>query len=156
MNRGTTSKNLSLLFQQYLHGAPLKRLSIPCLMILRLVAPQFEFHERAFLQEKRIGFIENGESAGKFILEGKQYRKTEHKIMFLVARFGSGIYNSDLDQGYSLWQSFLKLKESRDSVVHPRTVDSDIMASELDVFIETAKQVIAILSREVWKQEVVF
>ena len=76
--------------------------------------------------------------------------------MFLIAKFGGGIYKSDLDLGNRLWQSFLQLKEARNSVVHPRNNRSYVAVRDLEGYIETAKEVISVLGRNVWKQEIDF
>ncbi len=112
------------------------------------ISERFEFHEKAFLLEQRIKFVDTGVDAGQFILEGKEYRQIEHKIMFLVARFGHGLSNTELDRGFSLWDSFKKLKRSRDSVVHPRRVEFDLTTDDLDLYIRTAKQVVVSIHEE--------
>lgn len=121
---------------------------------LAAIGERLEFHERAFLLEKKIKFLDTGENAGQFSLEGKEYRQIEHKIMFLVARFGQGLSNTDLVKGLSLWDSFIKLKKSRNSVVHPRRVEFELSVEDLDLYINTAKQVIRVLWREFFDDEV--
>ena len=67
------------------------------------VASHFELHERALLLERKLVFSDSGAHIGKFVLRGNDYRKTEHKIMFLVTKFGSGMTPS----GTRPWPSVL-------------------------------------------------
>jgi hypothetical protein len=113
----------------------------------------FDLHERAFLLEKRLLFVNYGLDIGKFILEGKEYRKLEDKIFFLIARSGG----RDLKnvKGETLWQQFEHFKEIRDALVHPRR-DKDIHLKQeiVEEFIHISKQIIKLISKKVWKREV--
>jgi len=44
-----------------------------------LPADMFELHERAFLLEKRLRFVDSGANIGKFVLEGTEYQALESK-----------------------------------------------------------------------------
>ena len=115
----------------------------------------FDLHERAFLLEQRLTFVNEGKSIGQFILEGKEYRKLEDKIFFLIAKCGGvGLKNV---KGKTLWQKFENFKDVRDSLVHPRR-DKDVHLTEKNIaeFIETSKLIIQLISKNVWKTEVVF
>jgi hypothetical protein len=114
----------------------------------------FEFHERAFLLENKLKFEDHGENIGKFILEGKEYRKLDEKIFFLIAKYGGR--NSSI-KGESLWQKFEYFKDIRNKLVHPRrNVEINIDAQEVEGFIETSKSIIRLISKKVWKKEVIF
>ena len=115
----------------------------------------FELHERAFLLEKRIRFVDRGNKIGQFILEGTEYRRLEEKIFFLIAKFSSQGGQNIREEG--LWQDFRRFKEDRDALVHPRW-DKDV---SLDIgrvrnHIETSKRVIQLVSRHIWDKEVDF
>ena len=115
----------------------------------------FDLHERSFLLEKRLLFVNHGENIGQFILEGKEYRKLEDKIFFLISKSGG----RDLKnvKGETLWQQFQNFKEIRDSLVHPRRgKEIHIEVEMVEGFIETSKQIIQLISRNVWKKEVTF
>src|SRR5687768_15407626 len=49
---------------------------------------KFQLHERALLLEQKIRFVDKGDKAGGFILEGSEYRRLDNKILFLIAKFG--------------------------------------------------------------------
>ena len=115
----------------------------------------FDLHEQSFLWEKRLLFVNHGEKIGQFVLEGKEYRKLEDKIFFLIAKSGGrGLKNV---KGMTLWQQFENFKETRDSLVHPRrNKEIDLKNEMVEDFIETSKQIIQLISRNVWKKEVTF
>lgn len=115
----------------------------------------FNLHERSFLLEKKLFFMNHGENIGQFILEGKEYRKLEDKIFFLISKIGG----RDLKnvKGETLWQQFKDFKEIRDSLVHPRrSKEIHIEKKMVEGFIETSKLIIKLISRNVWKKEVMF
>ena len=115
----------------------------------------FQLHERSFLLEERLKFINEGENIGNFILEGKEYRKLEDKIFFLIAKCSG----PDLKtvKGENLWQKFEKFKYIRDSLVHPRRGKLVNLTKEMvEEFIETSKHVIQLISKNVWKKKVTF
>lgn len=116
----------------------------------------FDLHEKGLLLEKKVAFRDTGDEAGKFELEGKDYWKIEHKIMFLVSKFGTGMGSSNLNKGQNLWREFQVFKKARDSIVHPRPDDAELAVEDVEGYIGTAKQVIQSLGLEVWKQEVQF
>jgi len=115
----------------------------------------FELHERAFLFEKRIRFVDKGSKIGQFILEGAEYRRLEDKIFFLIAKFSSqGGHNI---RGESLWQDFQRFKDDRDALMHPRWdrgISLDI--EKVRSHIETSKRVIQLVSKHIWNKGVDF
>ena len=115
----------------------------------------FELHERSFLLEQRLKFINEGESIGKFILEGKEYRKLEDKIFFLIAKCsGRDLKNV---KGKNLWQKFEYFKDVRDALVHPRRgKEVNLTKDMVEEFCETSKLVIQLVSKNVWKKDVIF
>lgn len=120
-----------------------------------LPTDMFELHERAFLLEEKIRFIDRGNKIGQFDLEGKEFRRLEDKLLFLIAKFG--IKKSDNIKGNTLWQKFQKFKEVRDDLVHPRRSKSiylDIII--VKEFLTTAKEIICFISEKVWGKKVSF
>lgn len=115
----------------------------------------FELHESAFLQEKRIRFENCGTKIGKFVLEGTEYQTLENKIFFLLSKMGSRDA-SNLKDG-ALWNRFKSFKDVRDSLVHPRR-GKDIVIS-IDIvsgFIDTAQELIQVISERIWKTRLEF
>jgi hypothetical protein len=60
------------------------------------------------------------------VIKGTAHKKLSDKILFLIAKCGSTV-----NKGASPWQEFEKLKDVRDSLIHPRrtkqtTVDTDL------------------------------
>lgn len=71
-----------------------------------------EFHERAFVEEKRIELADDG----YFETRGQQYRSLEQKIKFLYWRMeGKSIPN-----GSSVWKAFRDATGIRNRLVHPK------------------------------------
>ena len=105
----------------------------------------FQFHEKAFLLEQKLKFIDGGENIGHFELVGSDYRRLEHKIFFLLAKCQGKDRKSV--KGKSLWDDFLAFKNIRNNLVHPRkNKDTDITVENVENFMETAKQVISLIS----------
>lgn len=114
----------------------------------------FELHERAFLLEKKIRFVDNGNNIGIFELEGTDYRKIDDKIFFLISKFGK---NLTIKKGTGLWQRFSEFKEVRDNLVHPRrTKEVKLSINNVMNYINTAKELIKLISKNVWGSEVKF
>ena len=115
----------------------------------------FELHERAFLLEKRIRFVDRGDNIGQFILEGTEYRRLEDKIFFLIAKFSP--QGSRNIRGESLWQDFQGFKEDRDALMHPRW-DRGISLSieKVRSHMETSKRIICLVSKHIWNKEIAF
>lgn len=115
----------------------------------------FELHERAFLLEERVSFVDKGDQAGQFVLKGTEYHRLEDKILFLIARFSTG---TDLHiRGGTLWQNLQDFKKTRDSLVHPRRGNEIVLSIEkVRDYIKAAKAVIKFLSQHVWNQSVEF
>lgn len=115
----------------------------------------FELHERAFLLEKKLKLMDSGDDVGRFVLEGTEYHRIEDKIFFLVAKFSST--NPTLKKGDTLWGKFQEFKKTRDNLVHPRRgVAVPLSANKITNYIDTAKDVIKLLSNHVWGKEVDF
>jgi hypothetical protein len=118
----------------------------------KLPDDMFELHERAFLQETRVRFVDTGEKHGFFELDGAEYRRLEDKIAFLIAKFSS---NERIEKGNGLWQDFARFKQTRDNLVHPRrSRDTLLTISEVAQHIDTAKSIIQYVSKHVWKYSV--
>jgi len=116
---------------------------------------KFELHERAFLLEQKIKFIDTGENLGSFILEGKEYRRLEDKIFFLISKFSS---KKDKDlKGKSLWQDFQEFKILRDNILHPRTdKEIEININKVKKHIDTSKCIIELISEYLWGKKIEF
>lgn len=110
----------------------------------------FELHERAFLLEKRLRFIDSGFNIGKFDLESNEYQALENKIFFLLSKMGS--QDATNLKGGTLWLRFQAFKDARNCLVHPRK-DKEITLETRNVsdFIETAKELIQVISERIWK-----
>jgi len=116
---------------------------------------KFELHERAFLLEQKIKFNDSGEDIGTFSLEGKEYRRLEDKIFFLISKFSSK-KEKDL-KGKSLWQDFQEFKTLRDNILHPRTDKAiEININTVKKHIETSKCLIELISEHLWGKKVEF
>ena|SRR3989339_300743 len=115
----------------------------------------FELHERAFLLEKRLRFVDSGANIGKFVLEGQEYQALENKIFFLLSKLGSK--NATKLKGETLWGRFQALKEVRDRLVHPRRDrQQDLIPEDVRNHIETAKELIQEISQRIWKKKIDF
>lgn len=74
-------------------------------------------YERAFLNDKVLNF---DAQKGKLIKQSRYY-SLEDKLKFLIRKF-----LPDFDIGKSSdWGNFLKLKDMRDALVHPRQIDDE-------------------------------
>lgn len=126
-----------------------------CNDLSSLPSDMFELHERAFLQEKRLCFEDNGTDIGKFVLEGKEYQALENKIFFLLSKMGS--HDATNLKGGALWQRFRSFKDDRDRLAHPRR-DTEIVLNLQVVsdYIETAQELIQVISERIWKTRLDF
>ena len=116
----------------------------------------FELHERAFLLEKRIKLEDKGDKIGQFVLEGAEYSRLEDKIFFLVTKFGNR-GSLKVKRGDTLWQEFQELKDARDALVHPKQNKQVLVSIEkVRKFIETSKEVIQLVSLNMWNKRVQF
>jgi len=114
----------------------------------------FSLHERAFLLEKEINFLDSGDSLGTFELTKRKYIKLADKILFLIKKFNPKIRSF---KGNYLWQNFDKLKEIRDKIAHPRKEDVfSIDTDQVKEAIRTSKDIIRFIATKVWKKEVEF
>jgi hypothetical protein len=113
----------------------------------------FSMHERAFLTEHTVEFVDSGAEAGEFRMsKNLQYRPLEHKILFLLAKFGKG---AKVDKGRGLWQRFKAVKEKRDQITHPRkSSDVSVTLSDAEDAIEVAKAIVRTVSEKVWGRPV--
>jgi hypothetical protein len=115
-----------------------------------LPADMFELHERAFLLERRLRFIESGANIGKFDLEGSEYQALENKIFFLLSKMGSR--SAGTLKGEGIWTRFQSFKDARNNLVHPRK-DKEIILEiqNVEEHIETARELIQMISKKIWK-----
>lgn len=120
-----------------------------------LPGDMFELHEKAFLSEKRLRFVDSGTNLGKFVLEGGEYQTLENKIFFLLSK--QGTQDTTNLKGGVLWQSFREFKEVRDSIAHPRReTERELTPKNVGDYIETAKELISIISERIWKTRIDF
>lgn len=115
----------------------------------------FPMHERAFLLEKKLRFEDRGSELGKFIIDRNQneFRRLEEKIFFLIAKFSQA---KNL-RGDSLWQTFEKFKDKRNKITHPRRNDEVTLdINETKDFFNVAREIIDLISKNVWKKSIDF
>ncbi len=115
-----------------------------------------QLHEKAFLLEQKVRLANRGSKVGQFILEGAEYNRIDDKIFFLIAKFGRR-GTQKLTRGDVLWQHFETFKNARDALVHPRQnkqVTLDI--KKVKQFVSTSKEIIRLVSKNVWNKEVKF
>ena len=117
-----------------------------------LPASGFTVHERGFLEERQVRFSVSGSDAGTFKLEAApEYRRLEDKVLFLTAKFGK----NKLDKGTALWQRFEKIKKKRNVLSHLRRGDDLVLSvADCDEAASVTKDLITMLSKEVWKKPV--
>lgn len=114
----------------------------------------FELHERAFLLEREIDFIDSGNNLGSFELSRKRYVKLSDKIFFLIRKFNP---SQKSFKGNTLWQNFEKLKDIRNKIAHPRKTDYlSISFDQAKEAIDTSKSIIRFISEKVWKKSLDF
>lgn len=120
-----------------------------------LPSDMFKIHEKAFLEEKRLKFCESGVDIGEFILEGKEYRKLEEKIFFILRRFGKN--KIDKVKNDRLWQDFIDFKEMRNILVHPKkSKGAELNYDKVNKYIDTAKEIIQFVSKCIYNERVEF
>lgn len=120
-----------------------------------LPGDMFELHEKAFLQEKNLRFEDKGENIGKFVLEGSNYQALENKIFFLLRKTGS--HDASNLKGGALWSRFRSFKEVRDSLAHPRrSTEAVLNIQAVCDYIDTAQEIIQVISERIWHKRVVF
>lgn len=113
----------------------------------------FSLHERSLLLEKKIIFIDEGKDAGKFVLKGKEYKRLDQKILFLIWKF-SPEKKFKLRED-SLWNKFVTFKNARDKIVHPSRSKSIILNIEnVYEFRETSIAIIKLIAEKVWKTKI--
>jgi len=112
----------------------------------------FQLHERAFLLEKKLTFINQGENIGEFVLDQTEYRRLEDKIFFLIAKFS---VKKDNFKGDTLWQNFEKFKDVRNKIMHPRKeIDLQVTIESAKKYLANAKDIIKFVSNHVWGKPV--
>ena len=111
----------------------------------------FTIHERGFLEEGYVQFESDGQKAGEFILTSRrEYKKLEDRILFLIAKFGG----SKLDKGSRLWQRFERSKEIKNRLSHPRKTSIPVLCAEdAKTTLDVAKEIIQLVSSNVWKRQ---
>lgn len=120
-----------------------------------LPSDMFELHERAFLQEKNLRYIDNGKNIGKFVLKGNNYQALENKIFFLLAKMGS--HDAYALKGGALWSRFRSFKDVRDGLAHPRRGTETVLNIQgVCYYIETAQELIQEISERIWKTKLEF
>lgn len=113
----------------------------------------FEIHERAFLSEKRLTFIDSGAKIGTFTLLGNEYRSLEDKIFFLMAKMGT--QRATGLKGGTLWARFNDFKNVRDSLVHPKQGGlSELTPDQVSKHISTSKELIEEISLRIWGKKI--
>ena len=112
----------------------------------------FELHERAFLLEKKLIFVDHGGNIGKFVLDQTEYRRLEDKIFFLISKFSTV---RPIFKGDTLWQNFERFKDLRNKIMHPRKqLHIRITIDEAYKYHLTAKEIIKFVSKNVWGKPV--
>jgi len=112
----------------------------------------FELHERAFLLEKKLKFVNHGDNLGKFVLDQTEYRRLEDKIFFLISKFSPTKHSF---KGDTLWQNFERFRDLRNKIMHPRKqTDLQISVDEAIEHHRTAKNIIKFVSDHVWGRPV--
>lgn len=113
----------------------------------------FSLPERALLTERELEFVNSGSEAGQFhVSDTLKYRPLEDKILFLVAKFGTG---TKLDKGGHLWQKFEAAKEKRNQISHPRrSHDMSLSLTDAEDAFKVARAIIKMVSEKVWGKAV--
>jgi len=115
----------------------------------------FQMHEKAFLLEKSLRFGDKGVNIGKFIIDKNrnEFRRLEDKIFFLIAKFSS----ANNIKGDTLWQSFERFRDKRNTIVHPRR-DNDLSldVEEVVTYQNVTKKIISLISENVLKKKILF
>lgn len=113
----------------------------------------FSLPERALLTEQALEFVTSGTDAGRFgISDRSEYRRLEDKILFLVAKFGTG---TKVNKGEQLWQSFEAVKDKRNQITHPRkSYDITLTLADAEDALEVAKAIIRMVAEKVWGKAV--
>lgn len=155
-NRGDTDLNWLLIPATILAWSAIESFTNQMLDVFSaLPKEKFELHERALMLEKKLRLVDRGESIGQFILEGKEYRRLEDKIFFLLSKFGGKSKTSI--KGGTLWNRFVEFKDARDALIHPRQDSGvDLNTDKVETFIETARLVIQFVSEGVLDKKIYF
>lgn len=113
----------------------------------------FTIYERGFLEEKQVRFVNKGSDAGTFKVENKEeYRRLEDKILFLIVKFGK---SKTVDKATLIWQRFGKIRDKRNALSHPkRNREIDLTLKDAQEALDVAKNVIALVSMEVWRKPI--
>ena len=123
--------------------------------LIALPKERLDLHERAFLLEKRVRFITSGDQIGEFALEGIDRHSMEDKIVFLLAKYGTK--NNHSIKESDLWRDFQDFKKLRNSLVHPkREKRLKLCLDDAKKHFRTAKNVIQMLSENIWHKKIAF
>jgi hypothetical protein len=118
--------------------------------------PLLQIHEKAFLLDKKIKFVNSGDKKGKFIIEGVEYNRIEDKIFLLLEKFGEN-RTSNISKGGLLWQEFSNFKAARDGLIHPRQRNQILLnLTKVQGFVFTSKKIINLISENIWRKSIVF
>ena len=125
-------------------------------MELPTANPLLLIHEKAFLQDKKIKFVNSGKKKGKFIIDGVEYNRIEDKIFLLLEKFGEN-KTTNISKGELLWQEFSSFKAARDGLIHPRQKNQIILSvTKVQSFIDTSKKIINLISQNIWSKKIIF
>ena len=114
----------------------------------------FELHERGLLMEEKVIFVDRGNDMGKFKLGQTDYKKLEDKILFLITKFGN---LNKLYKGDPIWQNFEDLRDTRNKILHPkRELGLELSVQKAYKYLETSKNIIQFVSKNVWKKKISF
>ena len=124
-----------------------------CSDLNSLPEDMFETHERAFLSEKRLTFIDSGTNIGTFLLHGNEYKSLEDKIFFLMAKMGTR--RATGLKGGTLWSRFNDFKKVRDGLVHPKQGGApELTPDDVRKHILTSKELIEEISLRIWGKKI--
>jgi len=114
----------------------------------------FELYERSLLLEKKVIFVDHGSDIGKFKLDQTEYKRLEEKILFLITKFGN---LNEPYKGGNLWQKFENLQDTRNKILHPRRDrELKLTIGKVNEYLETSKNIIQFVSKNVWHKEISF
>jgi len=112
-----------------------------------LVLKNLPLHEKAFIEEKNIEFQE-----GEFKINGKRYRSTKDKLLYLLKNFG----NYNMSQKGILWNKLNNLEEMRNALVHPKGSPSikKFKEKNAEEGLKTVISIIEILYKKIYKKDI--
>ena len=109
----------------------------------------FSIHERGFLEEKKVKFINKGKDLGTFSLSKEnEFHRLEEKILFLIVKLGK---TKKVDKGSNVWQMFDKFEGIRNALTHPkRKRQIKLTNKDAEESIDMAKSMISLLYNEIY------